>query len=140
MKESDVPQDHDPTYEGHKRVTYAMGEQGDFKKVRSSGWTPEAVAKSVAWEDIHSKLAIVKKQVLNGEQSPLAYYMTVRLMELDLLAQNMGFFKWRVKKHLTPKGFEGLKISQLRKYAECLDLPVETLLQIPGQEESLEPK
>jgi hypothetical protein len=57
-----------------------------------------------------------------------------RRMDLVTLAQSVGMFAWRVRHHLKPKVFPGLRHNLLQRYAEALGLPLETLCSLPPQQ------
>jgi hypothetical protein len=127
VKVKEVPQDQDPTLEGIRKLCYAVNEQGKFEAVQTSGWRPEEIVKSIAWDNIERDLEDTRIKIRAGLKSPLAYHMKVRQMDAKLLAQNMGICSWRVRWHLTPKGFSRLSPELLSRYAQCLDLSVEAL-------------
>ena len=68
--------------------------------------------------------------VLQGELSPIAYYMEKQIMDPGLLAKYIGTWKWKVKKHLKQKHFQKLDRETLAKYAEVFDITAEQLLDI----------
>jgi hypothetical protein len=131
VKAQDVPQDQDPTFEGHKKICYALGPDGKFVPVHTSGWSVEADAKNLAWQAIEADLEKCRQRVAGAKASPLEYYMKFRQMDPKLLADNMGICVWRVKWHMRPQRFRRLDGQWLRRYAECLDIPVERLSE-PG--------
>ena len=134
MKLKNVPQDADPTYEGAKKLCYALDENGQFKTATTNGWSVEATVKNLAWQNIEKDLEKTRQQVRSGELSPLGFFMKFRQMDTSLLAQNMGISSWRVKWHLRPRVFRGLPAPWLKKYSDCLEIPVETLKNYTGQE------
>ncbi len=129
MKEEDVPQeDENKLYEGKNRLLeYAVDKDGNYTQKLSVGFEPKNVALEQAWELIDDQVAESKKGVEAGELSTLAYHMEKNLMDPGLLAQHMGYFTWRVKRHLRPKIFAKLKTSVLEKYAEVLKMTVDQL-------------
>ena len=50
-----------------------------------------------------------------------------RRMDLDLLSQTTGFWKWRVRRHFRPEIFAKLSQRVLERYAEATGVPVEKL-------------
>jgi hypothetical protein len=127
MKTQEVPQDLDPTYEGWKRLCYAVDDQGTIVPAYSSGWEVEETAKSFAWRMIETDLARTREAIRAGRASPLEFFMKARLMNPHLLAQNMGVSTLRVRWHLRPRVFAMLSEAWLSRYALCLDIPIETL-------------
>ncbi len=62
-----------------------------------------------------------------AETSPLEYHMYHARMDIALLSQATGLWRWRVQRHLKPRVFARLPRSVLRRYAEALGISVETL-------------
>jgi hypothetical protein len=131
MKEKEVPQDNDENYEGHKKIRYARSEDGQVIKVASSGWSVEKDATSLAWDDINEKLQETYQAVENGTLSPLAFHMEKELLEPSLLAANLGFWVFTVKKHLKPKHFKKLNSKYLKFYTEYFELTEKDFKTIP---------
>jgi hypothetical protein len=127
MKIHEVPQDQDPSYQGGKKICYAVDDQGKFVKTHTSGWTVEETVKGLAWKVIEEDLEKTMTLVKEGRLSLLNYYMKLRQMDSKLLAQNMGLSVWRVRWHLRPRVFKKLKEEWLQRYSDCLEVPVETL-------------
>ncbi len=131
MKKEQVPQDNASTYEGHKRLLYATDDIGNYDRVQSSGWEAEEFATSLAVNEFHRLAKNAWFKAKAGESSPLEYHMYCRRMDIALLAQTSGLFQWRIRRHLKPKYFTKLSPALLKRYSEALDLPVETLQQLP---------
>jgi hypothetical protein len=128
MKKAEVPQDNEGLLEGKLReVCYAVDETGNYVTVLSTGWTPKNAALKQAWEEVSEKAEEVKRKVLEGKLSPVAYYMEKNIMNLKLLSQYTGIPKWRIRKHLKPKIFNNLDGETLAKYAKAFETPVAAL-------------
>ncbi len=130
MKVNEVPQDPKDFREGDKikKLMYAVGKDGKYTGVNSAGWEAENEATKQAWDAVDEALAETKEKVMNGELSPIAYYMEKCLMDVGLLAKYVGKWKWQVKKHLKPNGFKKLDNSLLEKYAEVFEIKVDELI------------
>ena len=127
MKKQEVPQDMGHA-EGHFReVTYAVDENGNYVPVLSKGWKPKNDALSLAWEEINEKAEKVLEKVREGRASPIAYFMELRMMDVKMLSQYTGYSKWRVRRHLKPKGFGRLDEDRLKLYAEVFDITLEEM-------------
>lgn len=133
MKVTEVPQDQDPTFEGGKKLCYAVNENGQFTQVKTSGWKIEAEAKDLAWNAIHRDLEKTKNKVQKNQASSLEYYMKLRLMDTRLLAQNMNLNPLRVWWHLRPGPFSRLSNKWLERYADCLKISIESLRSFKGE-------
>jgi hypothetical protein len=133
MKVTEVPQDLDPSYEGGKRLCYAVDESGKIVEAHSSGWQVEETVKSLAWKVINQELAATRLRVRAGRASNLEYFMKRRQMDPHMLALNMGISKLRVYWHLRPRVFRNLNEAWLRQYSSCLEIPVEQLRNYRGE-------
>lgn len=131
MEADKVPQDDTNILEGKLKVLkYAVDKDGNYTSVKSVGWEPENIVLSQAWDDINAKVEEVRKKVIAGELSPIAYYMEKQMLELDMVAGYVGYPKFRVKWHLKPKIFKKLNEKQLDKYAYAFRITREQLLNI----------
>jgi hypothetical protein len=131
MKEDQVPQDNANMLGGKVRVLkYALDKEGNYTKVPTVGWEPENIVLSQAWEAVNENTESIRKKVLAGELSPLAYHMEKQMLNAKMLADYTGYFSFTVKKHLKPKNFKKLSPEQLKKYAEVFQITVEQLTTI----------
>ncbi|MFT4023883.1 MAG: hypothetical protein QM664_08900 [Flavihumibacter sp.] len=109
------------------KVLYVTDKDGNYGTTQYEGWDAENLALTQAWEEIDEKIAVTKQKVLNGELSPIAYYMEKNLMDLPTLASYAGFWKFRVKKHLQPAVFKKLPDKKLARYASVFNISVDDL-------------
>ena len=127
MKKENVPQDMSSLGKITKEVCYATDSSGKYVTELSSGWDVKINALDVAWKDIAERTAKAKQQVLNGEASPLLFFMEYRLMDIGILADYTGFWKWQIKRHMKPAVFNKLSDKKLQKYAEAFNIKAEDL-------------
>ncbi|HEY9001487.1 MAG TPA: hypothetical protein VIM89_09040 [Mucilaginibacter sp.] len=127
MKKENVPQDMGALGKITKEVCYATDSSGKYVTELSSGWDVKSGALDVAWKDVEERIAAAKQKVLNGEASPLLFFMEYRLMDMEILAGYSGFWKWQVKRHLKPEVFKKLSDKKLQKYADAFNVKVEDL-------------
>ena len=131
MKAKEVPQDDENILEGKfKDPIYTLDENGNYTTSYSVGWDVKNAVLKNAWGVINEKMEQARVEVLNGTASPIKYYMEKTIMDPSLLAKYTGFWKWSVKKHLKPKGFNKLNEEALKKYADIFDLTVDELQDI----------
>jgi len=131
MKVKEVPQDDENLLEGKfKDPIYTLDENGNYTTSYSVGWDVKNAVLKNAWGVINEKMEQARQDVINGKASPILYYMEKTIMDTSLLAKYTGFWRWRVKKHLKPKGFNKLNEEKLKKYADIFDLTVEELKDI----------
>ncbi|KAF2335978.1 hypothetical protein [Flavobacterium ginsenosidimutans] len=128
MEKDQVPQDQSNlTKNNVKELLYATDENGNYTTTLSTGWEPKTIALSNSIDEINERIADAKQQVLNGEISPIVYFMEVNKMDLNILSSYVGFWKWRVKRHFKPSVFAKLKDKILKKYADTFGVSVEEL-------------
>jgi len=126
MKKEDVPQD-DGLNMGMYEVAYARDQQGRYVKVPSLGWEPKNIANEKAWEQVNKQIEEQIRLVQKGRKSPLAYYMTLNLMDTGLLSSYMRISRWRIKRHMKPKVFGKLSQEILWQYAQLFNVSLEQL-------------
>lgn len=131
MRSDQVPQDNSSSYAGHKKLLYAQTAAGDYVGVQSSGWEVEAAATCAAVEEFDLLARTALAEVKAGTRSPLYYHMYASRMDLPLLAQVTGIWRWRVKRHFQPKHFARLPDALLDRYAGVFDISRAQLLTTP---------
>ena len=128
MKVEEVPQDSRIYINTlFSDMNYAVDDNGNYVPVFSEGWKVKNDALDVALEAVNEKCEEIRKQVLAGELSPLAYHLEKNIMEIGLFAKYTGVCKRTIKKHLKPENFKKIDDSILLRYAEALRITVEEL-------------
>jgi hypothetical protein len=127
MKKEEVPQDLSSLGKITKEVCYATDETGKYVTELSRGWDVKITALDAAWEDIRDRIALAREKVLNGQASPLLFFMERGLMDTGIVAAYTGFWKWQIKRHLRPGPFQRLSDKKLRRYAELFNVSPEDL-------------
>jgi len=127
MKKEDVPQDLSSLGKITKEVCYATDVSGKYVTELSKGWDVKITALDVAWQEIEDRVEGARQKVLNNEASPLLFFMERRLMDIGIVAAYTGFWKWQIKNHLKPAGFNKLSEKKLQRYAEAFNVSVENL-------------
>lgn len=128
MKTNEVPQDDADMMRGKwKDPIYTVDEDGKYITSYSLGWDAKNAVMQQAWDNINEKVEQVRQRVLDGELSPIAYYMEKNIMDVGLLAKYIGIWKWKAKRHLKQNHFIRLDDTLLAKYADIFDLTTEEL-------------
>ena len=123
MKKKEVPQDEIKLFNGKPPdVMYAVDENGKYVRVKSAGWEPKNEVLRQAWEEVNENVEEALKAVQAGEKSPLYYFMYKNIMDVKLLAEYTGLWRWQVKRHLKPHVFKKLKDKTLEKYRNAFRL------------------
>lgn len=128
MEKDKVPQDEGITAGITREVQYAIDENGKYVKAFSKGWEPKNIVNDLAWEDIQEMVDEADEKIKAGKASPIMHFMAKNLMNVTLLADYAELSKWKVKRHLKPKGFKKLKQEQLEKYAKIFNISTEELV------------
>lgn len=127
MKKENVPQDLGALGKITKEVCYATDSSGKYVTELSNGWDVKTEALNVAWKDVEERIAKARQQVLNGEASPLLFFMEYRLMDIGILSDYTGYWKWQINRHLKPEKFNRLSAKKLQKYADAFNVKVDQL-------------
>jgi hypothetical protein len=123
MKKKEVPQDDANMMQGKFREpVYSLDEDGNYTTVKSVGWDPKNAVMQQAWDHINEKVEETKQKVIEGQLSPIAYYMEKNIMDVALLSKYIGLWKWTVKKHLKPKHFNKLSENLIAQYADIFNI------------------
>jgi hypothetical protein len=87
MKIEEVPQDKGYLTEGRiSDLNYAVDEQGKYVSRQSRGWLPKNEAMTMAWDVVFERAEEVRKRIISGELSPLAFYMELHVMDVSILS------------------------------------------------------
>jgi len=127
MRERDVPQEGNATLAGHRKAVYAVADDGKLRLVSSRGWEVEEIVTRQAVEDLERRATLARVRARAGESSPLEYHMYRARMDVGLLSQVTGVWRWRVRRHLKPAGFARLPPVLKLRYAEALGISSEAL-------------
>ncbi|MDB5141198.1 MAG: hypothetical protein JWR12_3114 [Mucilaginibacter sp.] len=125
MKKEDVPQDLSSLGKITKEVCYATDNSGKYVTELSKGWDVKITALDTTWKEIEDRIAAARLKVLNNEASPLLFFMEKELMDIGVLAEYTGFWKWQIKQHLKPEVFKKLPANKLKKYATVFNVDVD---------------
>lgn len=127
MRERDVPQEGNATLDGKRKAVYAVGEDGKLRIVESRGWEVEEVVTRQALAELERHALEARARVSAGHSSPLEYHMYRARMDVALLAQATGLWRWRVRRHFRPEIFARLPRALLQRYADALGMTPEAL-------------
>jgi len=131
MREEEVPQEGNKTLGGVKKALYATNKDGNYGTVASKGWEVEEIVTSQAVEEFERLAQEALERAKNGEASPLEYHMYHNRMDLALLSQTTGFFKWTIKRDFTPKIFNKMSDKRAESYASVMGISINELKSPP---------
>jgi len=127
MDTSEIPQERSALEILTPELCYAKDKDGKYDTALSSGWNVKADALDNAWDEINQRIENARSAVLNGEKSPVFYYMEKNLMDVKLLASYTGFWILAVKRHLRPEQFKKLNFKKRAIYADVFNIQPEDL-------------
>jgi hypothetical protein len=130
VNDADVPQEGNSTHPGLRKALYARGSDGQVRLVPSAGWQVEEIVTRQALESLATEAERARERALGGAASPLEFHMYRARMDLALLSQATGLWRWRVRRHFRPEVFSRLPEKILRRYAEALGLTLDALREV----------
>jgi len=131
MELQNVPQENNKTLGGYRKAVYAKDASGQIVVVASTGWEVEEIVTCQAVDDMQVLTEAARQRVLAGVAAPLECWMYARRMDLALLSQSTGIWRWRIRRHLRPATFATLSPKLLARYADALGLSVQELQHLP---------
>ena len=131
MREEEVPQEENKTLEGNRKALYAIATDGEYRAIASNGWEVEEIVTSQAIEEFERLAKEALQKAKNFEASPLEYHMYKNRMDLTLLSQTTGFFKWTIKRDFAIDRFNKISDKRALIYAEAMGITVDELKNIP---------
>jgi hypothetical protein len=127
MRERDVPQEGNATLAGHRKAVYAVADDGRVRLVASRGWEVEEIVTRQAVHDLERLADEARSRALKSLTSPLEVHMYRARMDLALLSQTTGLWRWRIRRHFRPEVFARLSPALRQRYADALGLSLEAL-------------
>ncbi|MDR2015215.1 MAG: hypothetical protein LBP99_06290 [Azoarcus sp.] len=122
MNAADVPQESSSTYGGYLKAVYARSGDGRMTLVQSRGWEAEETVTRQAVQAFEALAAAARERVRAGQSSPLEVHMYRARMDVALLAQTSGLWRWQVRRHIQPTVFARLSQAHRARYAEALGI------------------
>ena len=133
MKKKEIPQDESNLSKSNvKELCYATDENGNYTTGLSTGWEPKTIALENSINAINERIEEAKQDIKSGKASPIVYFMELHRMDWITLADYVGMWKWRVKRHAKPAVFKKLNKKILQKYADTFQISVEELTNYKG--------
>lgn len=127
MRERDVPQEGNATLAGNRKAVYAVADDGRVRLVASRGWEVEEIVTRQAIDDLARLARAARESCRAGLTSPLEFHMYNARMDVALLSQTTGVWRWRIRRHFRPRVFARLPAALRQRYADALGLSLEAL-------------
>ena len=122
MRERDVPQEGNATLAGYRKAVYAVADDGKVRLVPSRGWEVEEIVTRQAIDDLARLAREARERCRAGLTSPLEFHMYNARMDVALLSQTTGVWRWRIRRHFRPRVFSSLSKEIRQRYAEALGI------------------
>ncbi len=132
MDDAEVPQEGNSTLGGGRKAIYARGADGQVRLVTSAGWQVEEIVTRQALDSLSAQAEEARRRFTQGLASPLEHHMFRARMDLALLSQTTGLWRWRVRRHFRPEVFARLSGKLLHRYAEAMGITVDALRTVAG--------
>ena len=127
MRERDVPQEGNATLAGYRKAVYAVADDGKVRLVASRGWEVEEIVTRQAIDALARLAREARERCRAGLTSPLEFHMYHARMDVTLLSQTTGVWRWRIRRHFRPQVFARLPATLRQRYADALGLSLEAL-------------
>ena len=128
MNAADVPQEDIAIFRGEKlRAVFARAENGRLESMKSSGWHVEETINLQARQAFDDLVDAARERVRAGQSSPLEFHMYRACMDIPLLAQVSGLWRWRVRRHMRPAVFSRLSKALRTHYAQTFGIEPDQL-------------
>lgn len=134
MNIDEIPQDHISTMAGFRKASYALDKNGRYITAPTSGWKIEETALLHVIDEYKTLAETARKNVFEGRESPLRYFMFKRYMDTGTLAQAMGLPVRKVKRHCRVSVFRKLPRTLLDEYARILRIDTDKLTTFDGNQ------
>lgn len=132
MQIKDIPQDKCALENLTRELCYAKDNEGKYKTELSTGWEIKTYALDNTWGEINEAIETARNAVILNKRSPLFYFMELRLMNVSILSDYTGFWKFTIKRHLKPNVFKRISQKKLSIYANAFDITVDELKYFKG--------
>ncbi len=133
MKKEDIPHDKTDLEKFTSDVYYVKDEDGKYTSATSRGWNLKKEALDLAWDEINRRKEEARLAVLNGEKSPIFFFIELRLMDIAMLSDYTGFWKLTIKRHYKPSVFKKLNDEKLKRYCHAFKISLEELKNYKGE-------
>ena len=113
----------------HRMVLFVEKEDGSFGATVTGSYLTRNYLDD--YKDKHRRLYDqYERKMAANEISPVAYYIVRREMSVADLAARVGLSVRKVRRHMDPRHFGEVTVSQARSYAEVFNVPVAQLFEI----------
>jgi hypothetical protein len=120
----------------HKVVIYEPGQEGKLTPEYVEDENNDVIDSYYHLRAMESER--LQKELREQQISPVSFFIQYCNMTVLDTAVRMGLSPWRVKKHMTPKGFAKVDVATLQKYARLFDVGIADFFQFTRVKGDLE--
>ena len=125
MKEKDLYVDYKP----QQHVYNVEKEDQQYGPIISGSYLAKNYLDDYYLKQKNLELSL-RTKVIEGEISPIEYYMTLQELSNADLAARVNIRRARLKKYLKPEFFNRIRLPLLKKFAEVFDIPIANFFQV----------
>jgi hypothetical protein len=108
------------------RIThYSVDENNNYSSELKNDWGAKPIINTELWNALEDRLAIIAEKINDKKTSPITYFMEKSFMDVQMVADYLGFSSWKVKRHMKYKVFLKLKPEVLKKYEDLFEVSAE---------------
>lgn len=125
MKEQDAQVD----FQAQQHVYYVEKADHKFGSIVTGSFLSKNYLDDYWQKKAHFEQTL-RHDLSESKISSIAYYMGLQDLSPADLAARAGISERKLRKHLTPEGFQHISTRQLMKYADVFNIPVPAFFQI----------
>ena len=125
MKEKDLYVDYKP----QQHIYYVEKEDNLYGPIISGSFLAKNYLDDYWFKQKNLEMSL-RNRILEGEISPVYYYMTLQELSIADLALRVNIGRSKLKKYFKPRYFEKIGLPLLKKFAEVFDIPIANLFQV----------
>ncbi|MFP4416181.1 MAG: helix-turn-helix domain-containing protein [Chitinivibrionales bacterium] len=115
-------------YEDHQLMLFVEKEDGSYSSTRTGSFMVKNYIDDLS-EKMKKLEESLRKRVINGELSPIYYYMTLSELSPAEVSSRMGLSVRKIKKHMTTD-FQSIRMGEAKKYADLFGISLADLFQL----------
>jgi len=116
-------------YPEQQMILYVEKDDGKFGPMQTGSYLSANYMDDYLFKRRNLEIEL-REQLVNGDISPVKYYMVLEDLSFSELAARAGIRKSKVRRHIDPKKFGSATTEELGKYAVVFNIPLANLLQI----------
>ena len=125
MKETEAQID----FNSHQLLLYVEKSNGQYGPLQTGSYLTKNYVEDF-WEKQQKLAQSTVKMLVDGEISPVGYYMQLINISAKDLAKRVGISAGKVRNHREVVNFTKLRLSLISKYAQVFGVPLANMFQV----------